>query len=179
MNYDQIIYDIAIKNGFTPQTAKLIIGQARVESANYTSNVFKRDNNMFGMKFVGQKLAQRGTSVPSNEKKPGDVNINYYAKYANPQDSARDVIERLYTKTMGGVTPAQLKTANTAETFSELLKKREYFGGTPSHYANAIKGVLSRIVISTPAPSEMKNRDVIEVLIVIAIISAAYIFLKK
>jgi uncharacterized FlgJ-related protein len=101
MNYDQTIYDIAVKNGFTPQAAKLIIGQARVESANYTSQVFKNNNNMFGMKYVGQKLAQRGTLAPSSERTSGDVNTNYYAKYASPQDSARDVIERLYTKTMG------------------------------------------------------------------------------
>ncbi len=170
MNYDQTIYDIAVKNGFTPQAAKLIIGQARVESANYTSQVFKNNNNMFGMKYVGQKLAQRGTLAPSNERTAGDVNTNYYAKYASPQDSAKDVIERLYTKTMGGVTPAQLKAADSAETFSNLLKARGYFGGTATNYANAIKGSLSRIVISTTTPPEIK---------IIAIISAAYIFLKK
>lgn len=179
MIYDQKIYDIAIKNGFNPVAAKLIVGQARVESANYTSSVFKTNNNMFGMKYVGQKLAQRGTLAPANERTAGDVNTNYYAKYASPEDSIRDVIERLYTKTMGGVSPAQLKAADSAKTFSELLKKRAYFGGTADKYANAINGVMSKISVVSNNPVQMKNRDIIEVVVIMALIGAAYYFLKK
>ena len=41
--YDQIIYDTAIKEGFNPTAAKLIVAQARFESADYTSNVFQKN----------------------------------------------------------------------------------------------------------------------------------------
>jgi hypothetical protein len=33
---DKAIYDTAIKQGFNPIAAKLIVGQARFESADYT-----------------------------------------------------------------------------------------------------------------------------------------------
>jgi hypothetical protein len=46
MNVDQMIYDTAISQGFTPISAKLIIAQARVESDNYTSKNFKLRNIM-------------------------------------------------------------------------------------------------------------------------------------
>ena len=67
-NNDQIIYDIAIKNGFSPTSAKLIVGQARFESANYTSAVFRANNNTSGMKYIGQPLASRGTLAPMSER---------------------------------------------------------------------------------------------------------------
>jgi len=64
MNYDQLIYDAALKGGFNPTSAKLVVAQAKHETCNYTSNVFKKNNNLFGMKFVGQPLAKRGTPAP-------------------------------------------------------------------------------------------------------------------
>jgi hypothetical protein len=140
-NYDQIIYDTAIKQGFTPTAAKFIVGQARFESANYTSAVFKANNNTSGMKFIGQPLATRGSLAPMSERsatcRSGGTcnNSDHYAKFASVQDSATDKIVRLYSKTMGGVTPEQLKNAKTAEEFARLLKKRSYYG--PSAYGTA------------------------------------------
>lgn len=157
-NYDQIIYDTAIKQGFTPTAAKFVVGQARFESANYTSKVFKANNNTSGMKFVGQKLATRGTPAPANERTCNlNCNSDYYAKFASVQDSATDKIVRLYSLTMNGVTPDQLKNAKTPEEFARLLKKRRYYGpsayGTPgaekeiSQYANGIKLLMLRAQI--------------------------------
>jgi hypothetical protein len=159
-NYDQIIYDTAIKQGFTPTSAKFIVGQARFESANYTSAVFKANNNTSGMKYVGQPLATRGTLAPANERSAtcrsggACANSDHYAKFASVQDSATDKIVRLYSKTMGGVTPDQLKNAKTPEEFARLLKKRSYYGpsayGTPgaekeiSQYAGGIKLLMLR-----------------------------------
>jgi hypothetical protein len=159
-NYDQIIYDTAIKQGFSPTAAKFVVGQARFESANYTSAVFKANNNTSGMKFIGQPLATRGSLAPMSERsascKSGGtcVNSDHYAKFASVQDSATDKIVRLYSKTMGGVTPEQLKNAKTPEEFARLLKKRSYYGpsayGTPgaekeiSQYANGIKLLMLR-----------------------------------
>ena len=68
MALDQQIYNIAITEGFTPTTAKLIVAQARLESGHYGSDVFKANNNMYGMKFVGQPLATRGSLAPVSER---------------------------------------------------------------------------------------------------------------
>jgi hypothetical protein len=53
--YDQIIYDTAIKEGFNPTAAKLIVAQARFESADYTSNVFQAERHsvLFKILFYG------------------------------------------------------------------------------------------------------------------------------
>jgi hypothetical protein len=127
--YDQIIYNTAIKEGFTPTAAKLVVAQARFESADYTSNVFQKNLNTSGMKYIGQPLATRGTPAPKNEQRcGGGCNSDYYAKFKSVQDSASDKVGRLYNKTMGGVTPEQLKNVKDADEFAELLKRRSYYG---------------------------------------------------
>ena len=65
---DQTIYQMAVEEGFTPTAAKFVVAQARLESADYGSNVFKNNNNMYGMKYVGQSLAERGTAAPASER---------------------------------------------------------------------------------------------------------------
>lgn len=102
---DQLIYDTAIKQGFKPSAAKLVVAQARFESADYTSNVFKANNNTSGMKFIGQPLATRGSLAPKNERsescQAGGIckNSDHYAKFASVQDSAN---ERFSTMQTGG-----------------------------------------------------------------------------
>lgn len=133
---DQLIYNTAIQQGFSPVAAKLIVAQARFESADYQSAVFRANNNTSGMKYIGQPLASRGTPAPSNERTCNlTCNSDFYAKFGSVQDSATDKIVRLYSKTMGGVTPEQLKNVKDADEFARLLKKRRYYG--PSAYGTA------------------------------------------
>lgn len=136
MTLDQQIYDTAIKNGFNPMAAKLIVAQARFESADYTSNVFKQNNNTSGIKFIGQPNAVQGTLSPEG---------NYYAKFNTIQDAINDKIARLYNITMRGVTPQQLKDSTDANDFANKLKQRGYFGSTAIDYANGLKAKLLRI----------------------------------
>ncbi len=189
-NYDQIIYNTAIKQGFTPTSAKFVVGQARFESANYTSAVFKANNNTSGMKFVGQPLATKGTLAPMNErsdscKKGGTCkNSDYYAKFASVQDSATDKIVRLYGKTMGGVTPDQLKNAKTPEEFARLLKKRSYYGfgayGTPQAekeiaiYANGINLLMLRAQIV-----EIVSKNKKTIILGLGLVAIAYYLYQK
>jgi LPXTG-motif cell wall-anchored protein len=143
---DQMIYDTAISQGFNPKAAKLIVAQARFESADYTSNVFKNNNNTSGIKFIGQPNAVQGTLSPEG---------NYYAKFNTIQDSINDKIVRLYNITMGGVTPKQLKDSTDVNDFANKLKKRGYYGSTPygtsqatsdiTNYANGLKAKLLKI----------------------------------
>lgn len=161
VNNDQIIYNVAIDNGFSPMAAKLVVAQARFESADYTSNVFKNNLNTSGMKFIGQPLATRGTLAPFNERSDSCkskgicLDRDHYAKFRSVEDSARDKIERLYNRTIKGVTPDQLKNAKDAKEFADLLKKRGYYGfgvyGTEQakkeirNYADGLNAKLVRL----------------------------------
>ena len=150
---DQSIYILATENGFTDVSARLIVAQARLESADYTSNVFKNNANMYGMKYIGQALATRGTLAPVNERSANCRNTgicqnsDHYAKYASATDSAKDVVNRLYSITKNGITPAQLKNAKTPIEFATLLKTRGYFGTTATQYATGLKSKLKKIKI--------------------------------
>lgn len=163
--YDQIIYNVAIKEGFNPKAAKLIAAQARFESADYTSNVFKKNLNTSGMKFIGQKkqpLATRGTLAPKSEqsescKKGGTCfDGDHYAKFASVEDSAKDKIQRNFARTMGGVTPEQLKAVTTPEEFARLLKLRKYYQDDERVYANGLRAKLLRVQV---AEFVSKNRN--------------------
>jgi len=147
-NYDQQIYDTAIAQGFSSQAAKLVVAQERFESADYTSNVFKLNNNTSGIKYIGaiQKNAKQGTLSPEGD---------YYAKFDTIQDSVNDKIVRLYNITMGGVTPKQLKDSTDASQFADLLKQRRYYGNTAygttqatidiANYASGLRAKLLKI----------------------------------
>jgi flagellum-specific peptidoglycan hydrolase FlgJ len=147
---DNLIYTIALQNGFNDKSAKIIVAQARLESANYTSNVFKKNNNAFGMKFIGQKYATKGSPAPVNERvKNPNANVNFYAKYNNVGDSAKDLIERLLNITRNGVTPEMLKNTTSPEQYATLQKKRGYFGGKVEDYAKNLRSILKRITPET------------------------------
>ena len=191
MTNDQLIYDTAIKAGFTPTAAKLVVAQARFESADYTSFVFRNNNNTSGMKYIGQPLATRGTLAPMNERSStcragGECkNSDHYAKFASVADSAADKINRLYSKTMGGVTPEQLKNAKDADEFAALLKKRSYYGfgkyGTEvgnkeqSQYAGGLKAKLLRLEV---VEFVRKNKVPIA-LVAAAAVVVSYILYRK
>jgi uncharacterized FlgJ-related protein len=136
MNIDQLIYNTAIEQGFNPAAAKLIAAQARFESNDYKSNVFKNNNNTSGIKFIGQANAVRGTLSPEGD---------YYAHFNTIEDGINDKIVRLYNITMKGVTPKQLKDSTDATEFANLLKQRGYYGGSASEYASGLRAKLLKI----------------------------------
>jgi len=172
-NNDNIIYKVARRNGYNEVVSKLIVAQARLESSDYNSNVFVNNTNTSGMKFIGQPLAIRGTLAPYNERSSGCQAVtkgqvggqgaypckdsDHYAKFKNVEDSAKDKIERNYSRTIGGVTTEQLKSAKNADEFARLLKRRSYYGfgkeGTSqgekeiTNYANLLTAKLRLIKI--------------------------------
>jgi hypothetical protein len=162
-NYDQEIYEIAISEGFKPNVAKYIVAQARLESADYTSNVFLNNFNMYGMKYVGQPLASRGTLAPIRERSDSCVTSNicndsdYYAKYKSPKDSALDTIQRLYKKTRKGIGFDELNNSVDAQDFANKLKQRDYYGANPEDYGNFILAKLRRISIVEKTIEEVKK----------------------
>lgn len=166
-NLDQEIYNAAIAAGFLPTSAKLIVAQARFESADYNSNVFKNNNNLFGMKFIGQPLAVRGTLAPLNERScNGNCNGDYYSKYNNAADSTKDLVGRLYKITRSGIGFNEIKNAIDALDFATKLKQRSYFGGTASAYANGLKAKLNKINIVDNNLGSTKNLLLIGVFVI-------------
>lgn len=146
MNYDQLIYDAAIKGGFNPTSAKFVVAQARHETGNYASNVFQKNNNLFGMKYVGQSLATRGTPAPKSEWGCGGTcNSDFYSKYSSVSDSVQDLINRNLQNTRNGVTFDMLRNAPDSTTYASLLKKRGYYGATIDVYANGLRNALNKI----------------------------------
>jgi hypothetical protein len=87
---------------FDPDTAKYITAQAAHETGNFTSEVLKTDNNLFGMTYVGQRLSlgkdkfgyARYDSLESCIKDYA----RYYAKAKYPQNflSADNFVEALH-----------------------------------------------------------------------------------
>jgi hypothetical protein len=192
MNLDQEIYNIAIQEGFSPIASKLIVAQARLESANYGSNVFKNNNNMYGMKFVGQNLATRGTLAPSNERsescKNGGtcVDRDFYAKYNNPTDSAKDVLQRLYKKTRNGIGFNELKDVKDAQEFANKLKTRNYFGfhdiNTPEGQKEAngyALGLNARLLLVNVIEFYQSNKKPIDYTLIGLLLIASSLFLYK
>jgi len=176
-NYDQLIYNTAIENGFTPISAKLIVAQSRVESADYKSNVFINNNNLFGMKFIGQPLAVRGTLAPSNERNCGGTcNGDYYSKYSSPSDSVKDLTSRLYKITRNGVTFDDLKNSTDADDFANKLKKRDYFGGAAATYA---AGIRSRLLKINVLEYYNKNKPLILILGIGLVVGSIIYYNKK
>jgi hypothetical protein len=189
---DQMIYDVALSEGFTPTSAKFVVAQARVETSvngrDYTSPVFVANNNMYGMKFVGQPLATRGGIAPFDERssscKTGGVckDSDHYAKYLSPRESALDTIQRNFNLTLGGVSPTQLKNASTPEEYARLLKLRGYYGASESFYAAAIKNRVLRVDVKL-IDFYYKNKNKIDYAliggIIIGLASYGYYLYKK
>lgn len=129
------IFETFLEEGLPKDLANLMTAQCTHESGNFKSNVFKKNNNLNGYKYVGQKLATRGTRAPKSE---GD----YYAKYATVQDSARELAHWIKRRQQEGKFPEDLTTIKSASTYAALLKKAGYYGDTVSNYTAGLKRYL-------------------------------------
>jgi len=144
-NIDTIIFNKAKQRGLPEAVAKNVVAQARYESNDYKSNVFKQNNNLFGYKFVGQANATKGTVAPKSEWVNPSI-PQYYAKYANVGDSANEVINWLYRRENEG--KFKVSDLTTAEKYAEALKKGNYYGQSSYEYAMGLLAKYKNIVIT-------------------------------
>jgi len=85
VNFDQVVANALTEDGVLPASAiRFAIDQVRLESDNYTSNVFMTDDNLDGYKYVDGAEFQEGPGLQSPE---GD----YYAQYASVENSAHEL----------------------------------------------------------------------------------------
>lgn len=102
---------------------KLIIAQSKVESANYTSDLYKRSNNAFGMKNAYLR-PQIGFKVFNDP----------YRHYDSLDESIKDFL--LYLNYFN------FPTSLTASEYVSTLKDFGYFESSESDYLKALKSWL-------------------------------------
>lgn len=113
--------------------ADFVIAQAKHESANFTSKVYKANNNPFGMKVPSKRnfLGTQGTPAPASEGKG-----MFYARYENDTIAFKDFLKYLRAVRF----PIGL---TTVEEYAKALKAEGYYGDTVANYTKALKKWLS------------------------------------
>jgi len=122
-NMEILLYNYFIAFGFTPLLARCFVAQAAHETADFTSTIFKTNNNICGMKYAGQQFA-------TGEK-------NGYANYLNIQQSAQDLAQ-WYNKRRNKLFSLPL-TINSIDDYVSFLKNGNYFEDTISNYLRGCK----------------------------------------
>ncbi len=126
VNFDQVIYNALVEDGTLPAPAiRLAIDQARLESDNYSSNVFLINNNAFGYKYVAGADFQDGQGLLSLE---GD----YYANYDSVVDSAHEL--SAWWSRRATENGFDLSTLTSAKAYANALKSFKYYGSSPVAY---------------------------------------------
>ena len=112
------------------QLKPYLIAQAKVESADFQSEIFKKYNNAFGMGCPRKRpTTQTGCSEPNYD---GGRRVGIYS---SPNESLRDQILWLrYTRFP--------KEVYSTEEFAEQMKKRSYFQTDTLTYIKALESWL-------------------------------------
>lgn len=134
---DTQIYSIAKKAGLSESLSRLIVAQARHETANYNSNVFKSCNNLYGYKFVNGKWQ---LSACTNSPEGGK-----YAKYKTIADSVNELIDWLKRREKEG----KLDTTKifTTGQYALALKNNNYYTDSVRNYQTGLNNGLKNIKI--------------------------------
>jgi uncharacterized FlgJ-related protein len=118
--YGTDLYLLLIEQGFYPGTAEMITAQAAHESANFTSLIFKHNNNPFGMKLPGTRFT---CAIGENLG---------HAVYEDLAAAAYDYW--LYYKAR-----KYPSTWENIDAFIEALKMNNYFEAPVNSYKKAVK----------------------------------------
>ncbi len=119
-----------LKNSAYKKLLKYAKAQARVETASFTSTLFRKYNNAFGMNCV----RVRDTTQVACTKPVFDAGMKK-GIYASPADSVQDfVIWLVYTNFPFSV--------RNVEQYVSELKKRKFFETSYEDYLSAMKSQL-------------------------------------
>lgn len=128
-SYEVSIDSVCKAHKISPFTTKLIIAHAKVESGNFTNNLVKKHNNLFGMKHPNVRPT---TSIGSKARAEGK---NGYAQFNSAVDSIVDYLLWLeYHK--------ELKVYKTTDQYVAMLKKHYFFGSNYQEYYKAMRSYL-------------------------------------
>lgn len=123
-----------INNGLSGNQLELVMAKVAHETGGFNSRVFLSLNNASGIKWINKPFqpATKGTLSPEG---------NFYAKYANLNDWAKDYLRIL---NMGKIKPLQ---ATDTATFAKMLKDKRYYTDTVANYAKGLnrwQSILSK-----------------------------------
>lgn len=113
------VYGLLTDNGFDIPQAKIITAQAAHETGNFTSKIFKENNNLFGM-----KLPKVRKTFATGEKYG-------HATFDNLADSVKDF--KIYYKNF-----KYLPVYNTINSYVLALVKRNYFEAKAEEYEKGV-----------------------------------------
>jgi len=143
---DTAIYNQAISMGMPAEVAKLIVAQARFESADYNSRLFNDWNNAFGYKWVGQKKWANGPAFAApNQDAGGNADGGTYAAYNNVQDSTGELVDWLKRRQAEG--KFSIASLTTPAAYASALKGSGYYGISSSEYGSGLLAKLGKIAI--------------------------------
>jgi len=117
--YKTFYFDL-LEQGFNYMQARYIFSQAAFETANFTSNLFQKNNNLFGMKHPAIR-----STTSLGEK-------NGFAYYNSVIDSIKDF--QLYYHA-----GKYLTSYSSIDKYIEALKKRSYFEANPEKYSAGVQ----------------------------------------
>lgn len=132
---EQIIIDTARGQGMPQRLSELILAQAKHESGNFTSPVYKDCRNAFGYSaYAGQN------SCPGH---------SFYKLYPNLQESVKELTGWIKRRQAEGKFPANLETITTPEQYAALLKQSNYYEDSVTNYSNGLKNWFVALPVST------------------------------
>jgi uncharacterized FlgJ-related protein len=147
-NLDEVIYSEVINSNYPDTLARLIVAQAKHETGNYTSNVFKSNKNLFGYKRYAGSPFQSGDGNMSPEG-------NNYAQYSSYKNSIQELLAWLRRRqNEGKLIISQLTSPSI---YANALKKSGYYGASESEYYNALKYYLSKLDVLKKKASENRG----------------------
>lgn len=137
MNIEQIVYNYSKSQGVSDNVAKIITAQSKLESGNYSSNLFKTSNNLFGYKYVGQSIATSGIAAPSSE---GNLR---YANYSRVEDSVLEIIKWINRRV--AEKKFTLQDLETPEGYARALKNAGYYGDSYENYSRNLRRLYNSL----------------------------------
>lgn len=130
IDYEFKIDSVCKAHNIAPFTTKLIIAHARVESGNFTNNLVKNHNNLFGMKHPSVRPSKSLGGRARAEGRSG------YAEFKTVADSIVDYILWLeYHK--------EVRVYRSTAEYVGMLHRHAFFGSGYQEYYKAMKSVLT------------------------------------
>lgn len=135
---DTRIYLAARAAGFPKKAAELVVCQARHETGNYLSHVFKNNNNAFGMRPAQARETTRLAEPPDGKTENG------YAYYASIEDSVKDLALWFSARRVS-------KDIRSVEDYATALKAKGYYEAGLSEYMSGMHRAETNLEINTEA----------------------------
>ncbi len=119
---------VFVDNGISPEFTEILIAQASMESGNFSSRLFVKWNNAFGMRHPTVRQTTSIGAFASAEGRTG------YASYDSIEDSALDMVLYLRARRI----PEYVKV----KPYIIHLKKKGYFEDSLKRYTKAVESYV-------------------------------------